>query len=49
MKCDWLTYINFYTFSNISSAACMLKVQHMPISVGNVLKMAEQGIALLRQ
>ena len=27
----------------MASAAAMLKVQHMPRSVGNVLKMAEQG------
>ena len=27
----------------MASAAAMLKVQHMPLSVGNVLKMAEQS------
>ena len=42
-RCSNLVMSSLYLLSlNISSALCMLKEQHMPRSVGNMLNMLEQ-------
>ena len=40
--CIFSTISVYWVFSNISSAAAMLNVQHIPRSLGKVLKIAEQ-------